>query len=72
MPESLEGKQFDQRKVEYLFKEVLEDVSNISDERFQITLDYKVDLVSFIETQVVMGFTEMHKSYCNHSSPQAL
>ena len=67
-----QGKQFNQRDVEILFKEVLERINSFRDERFKITNDYKVDLVLYIETLAIAGFTELHEKYCNKSSPLAL
>ena len=67
-----QGKQFNQRDVEVLFKEVLGRINSFTDERFKITNDYKVDLVLYIETRAIDGFRELHEKYCNKSSPLAL
>ena len=67
-----QGKLFNQIEVEELVFEVLQEIHSISDERFRITPEFIVDLVHYIEAQVVAGFTEMHEKYCSHSSPEAL
>ena len=67
-----EGKHFNQRDVEVLFVNVLDQIKNISDERFKVTPDYQADLVYHIETLAVVGFTKMHETYWNRNSPEAL
>ena len=37
-----------------------------------MTAEYTADLVYHIETLAVVGFTKMHETYCDRSSPQAL
>ena len=69
---SSEGKHFNQRDVELLFVDVLDQIKKISDERFKVTYDYTADLVYHIETLAVAGFTRMHETYCNRNSPEAL
>ena len=67
-----DGKQFNQKDAELLFKEVLKQIDSIKDERFKITKEYKVDLIHHIEILAVAGFYEMHEKYCRNSSPEAL
>ena len=67
-----DGKQFNPKDAELLFKEVLRQIDSIKDERFKITKEYKVDLFHHIEILAVAGFYEMHEKYCRSSSPQAL
>ena len=69
---SSKGRQFSHRDVEELFVDVLDQIRNISDERFKVTLDYLADLVYYIERLAVAGFTRMHETYCDRNSPQAL
>ena len=66
------GKQFSQRDVERLFKNVFERIASFRDERFKSTRQYRTHLVHHIEALAVAGFTEMHERYCITSSPKAL
>ena len=66
------GKKFNQKDVEVLFKDILEAINEIHDEKFGVTDDYKVDLVYFIEGKAVLGFTEMHKRFFKKNSPDGL
>ena len=66
------GKQFSQRDVELLFKDVFERIACFTDDRFRTTRYYRTHLVHHIEALAVAGFTEMHERYCITSSPIAL
>ena len=66
------GKQFSQRDVELLFKDVFERIASFTDERFKTTRHYRIHLVHHIEALAVAGFTDMHERYCITSSPMAL
>ena len=69
---SLRGKQFHSQLAEDLFRDVMEAVDNISDERFKVTWNYKTDLIFHIQGLAIAGFTQMQENYCRHSSPEAL
>ncbi len=66
------GKQFRRKDAELLFKDVVEEIKAIRDERFKVTDAYKVDLVRHIETQCVPGFQKLDDRYYHSSSPEAL
>ena len=70
--ETSEGKQFNQRDAEFLIKDILERIDVVSDERFSVTDEYKVDLIHHIEKHAVAGFTALHDKYCNRGSPEAV
>ena len=63
---------FNRKEVEMLFKDVLARINKITDERFKVTDEYKVDLVAYIESMAVAGFREMHENYCKLNSPETL
>ena len=63
---------FNQKEVEMLFKDVLARIDTITDERFKITDEYRVDLVAHIECRAVAGFTKMHENYCKMNAPETL
>ena len=66
------GKKFNKKDVELLFKEVLEQVDDMQEQQhIKITDKYKMGLLLHIEKQAVKGFTELHKKYCDESSPAA-
>ena len=66
------GREFIQGDVEALFREVLAQLRNISDERFTITPDYTIDCICYIERRAVAGFSKLHKQYFKESSPETL
>ena len=47
-------------------------MKEFNDERFTLTVIFKVDLIIHIETLAVAAFTEMNKKYCTENSPEAL
>ena len=66
------GKKFNKKDVEQLFKDILEQVADMQEEEhMKITDKYKVGLLYHVEKQAVKGFTELHKKYCDESSPAA-
>ena len=65
-------KPFNRKEVEMLFKDVLVRIDDITDERFKVTDEYKVDLVAYIESLAVKGFRDMHDNYCKMNSPETL
>ena len=67
-----EGKQFSQRDVERLFRDVFERINCFTDDRFKTTRYYRTHLVHHIEALAVAGFKETHDRYCTSSSPAAL
>ena len=67
-----EGKQFNQRDVDLLLKDVDEQINSIRDERFRVTRDYMTDLVYHIQGQAIVGFNELHKRYVTAISPETL
>ena len=69
---SSDGKRFNQKDAELLFKEVLEQIEAIKDDRFKTTSAFTVDLVHHIEIRAVEGFIKRHEMYCAKSSPRAL
>ena len=71
-PETSEGKQFNQRDAEFLIKDILDQIDTISDERFSVTDDYKIDFLHHIERLAVAGFTVLREKYCSSLSPEAL
>ena len=66
------GRQFYQFDVEELFHDVFRRISEIKDQRFKVTKEYKMDLLHFIKTKAVDGFTEMHMKYCREGSPESI
>ena len=67
-----QGRQFNLSDVEELFKDAFNRIKEITDERFKVTNEYKMDLLHFIRKKAVTGFTEMHVKYCREFSPEAL
>ena len=47
-------------------------IREINEDRFEITSEYKGDLIYHIEILAVEGFKKMHKMYLKENSPQAL
>ena len=72
MIDTSEGKPFNQREAEVLIKEIAEQISRISDERFSVTDDYKADLINHIERSISAGFSDLHHKYCIGGSVEAL
>ena len=67
-----EGRKFDRFTVEGLFKDVITRVTEIYDDRFKITNEYKMDLLNFVEMKAISGFINTHELYCRNNSPGAL
>ena len=63
---------FNRKDVEMLFKDVLTRVDAITDARFKVTDEYRVNLVAHIECRAIAGFKEMHEKYCKMNSPETL
>ena len=56
---------FNRKEVEMLFKDVLARINKITDERFKVTDEYKVDLVAYIECLwLSQDLEKMHENYC--------
>ena len=72
MIDASEGTPFNQREAEILIKEIVEQINIISDERFNVTDDYKADLIHHIERRVSAGFSDLHQKYCIGGSVEAL
>ena len=67
-----DGEEFDQNYAAEMFKDVIDQIDNITDQRFKITHAYKAHMILFIEKVSVKGFTVMHENYCKHNSLEAL
>ena len=65
-------KAFTDKDAENLFKEVLRLINKIDEDRFEITDEYKGDLILHIESLAVEGFTDMHTTYMENNSPKAI
>ena len=68
----VKGKEFSSKDAERLFDEVLRQVEDIEEERFEVTKKYKRDLILFIEARAVEGFKVKHDVYIRENSRQAL
>ena len=66
------GKRFCQSDAEDLFRDALHKIQDFYDWRFKTTNQYKIDILHFIETKAVSGFTKMHAKYVKENSPEAL
>ena len=71
-PKMSQSAPFNQKEVEMLFKDVLTRIDAITDERFKVKDEYRVELVAHIECLAIAGFTEMHQNYCKMNSPETL
>ena len=65
-------KAFTDKEAENLFKEVLRLINKIDEDRFEITDEYKGDLILYLESLAVEGFTDMHTTYMENNSPEAI
>ena len=68
----VKGKEFTSKDAERLFDDVLRQIKEIEEERFDVTKKYKIDLVLYIESQAIEGFKTKHEVYIKENSPQAL
>ena len=66
------GREFTSKDAELLFKDVLDKIRQISDDRFDITDEYKTDLIVYIEVLAVDGFKKLDNRYRMENSPKAL
>ena len=57
------GREFEQKHAETLFKGIQKEIDRIKDEGIETTLDYRVDLMMYIEELAVMNFTLNQKAY---------
>ena len=65
-------KAFTDKEAENLFKEVLRLINEIDEDRFEITDEYKGDLILHIESLAIEDFTDMHTTYMENNSPEAI
>ena len=66
------GKKYEPKDAEMLFKELLEHIQQLKQEGIDTTLDYKVDLIIYMEELSVRNFSSNQKTYEKKSSPRAL
>ena len=66
------GREFTSKDAELLFKDVLDSIDQTQDKKFEITEEYRADLMVHIEILAVDGFRRMDNKYRNENSPQAL
>ena len=57
------GREFEQKHAEILFKDIQKEIDRIKDEGIETTLDYRVDLMMYIEESAVMNFCLNQKAY---------
>ena len=60
------------KNAELLFKDVLDKIQHISDDRFYTTDEYKIDLIVHIEVLAVDGFKELDNRYRMENSAKPL
>ena len=57
------GREFEQKHAETLFKDIQKEIDQIKDGGIETTLDYRVDLMMYIEELAVMNFSLNQKAY---------
>ena len=66
------GKEFEPKHAETLFKDIENRIDRIKDEGIETTLDYRVDLMMYIEELAVMNFCLNQKAYEENICPSRL
>ena len=66
------GKEYGQKDAETLFNDILTRIKHLKEEGIDTSLDYKVDLIIYMEELAVRNFILNQKTYVKKSSHQAL